>query len=1156
MLRVTPLYGAESHHPDSKLVGALPPNGTLVEYAGVRLLVNVGSGSGESLTDKVLEQVHHHNIDAILLSDSTMESLGGLPRHFAPSKQQSKKGETTASNKKKKIHIPPIYATYPTLQLGPMTLYDHHANISLDGGNPGYSLDDVDALFAPSESNVNSTSSEEQEDEDATAMDVDADEDMNGNVLGEHDDEEAMNAKKKAKNANRTYIRTLKYSQSILLAPKSKKRSTKAGASLQIKKQSNSNEPVTQQVPTLSITPHRSGHVIGGAYWVLQRLSDETTIVLCPSGAYNPSRELHLDSSSMSLHARAPDAMVIRPGGMGGGLLGSLYKGSPPVLQPQPWRTVQSSLLDQIMSVLRRNGNVLLPTDAAGRVLELLLLLDGYWRKQRLSSTYHLVWVGPMAHNVLAYVQSQLEWMNGTLGKQFDSGATGKGGGGGGNPFALSCVTVCSTTQEVEELERQGLPMVVVASGGGGGINGCDCGPARDWLVRWGEEQDNAIFFTDAQMCSLRSSHSSNGNVLGNAGMPGDNTKKSSSFAPNPAQQRDSANNKNSQRNLLLDNNKEDPSAAAGGAEGEAVQGSNLPVALNASDQSAAAQLLRAWCEAKTQHREMADEIAIDVLVPTRRRLEGEELAQFTHEEEEALRKRVAEEERVELLKEVELARGRLHLGEDDLAKQQKQQAHDDGAAGGDVGQGTSALVPRRRQSSQGAGSKQTTRRRKKFDSNLFLKYSKPLFMTFPDQEEAVGIGQDPVVAKFGIAESLGSSNNVLMDDYGIAVKADKFHDLVTGSDAAKYSTHGGGTGRLADDALFNRRGGGGLGAPGKSGATGGDGDEEKDSEMDETSMEIVDLSEGNGIIRGRSGRPPTKVYTVARKLEVLAEVSYVPLEGRVSARAGRQTVRALQPRQLVILGGATPPPSLTANNQVDGNGKDAASAVVTDDESNMRSAISKNGGSTAMGEAQLLADAVKELTMQDRKSIWIPNNCETVELSVGHSAYSVRLIDTPMSIGEELQNNAETTNANEQDSDDEDADEAAAGVQGDFNETKVGQYNVCALDCVATGQKVAADGSIVLAPRKRSKREETDHRRPAIMLSDGEVLLTDLRGEFLAQGMKAEYSTFTGYQQLLVNGRILIRKDLGSGHVAVEGPLCQDYFFARSVVCSQYTTI
>jgi len=44
--------------------------------------------------------------------------------------------------------LPPIYATFPTVKMGQMTLYDQHAAICMDGGRPNYSLQDVDDVFA------------------------------------------------------------------------------------------------------------------------------------------------------------------------------------------------------------------------------------------------------------------------------------------------------------------------------------------------------------------------------------------------------------------------------------------------------------------------------------------------------------------------------------------------------------------------------------------------------------------------------------------------------------------------------------------------------------------------------------------------------------------------------------------------------------------------------------------------------------------------------------------------------------------------------------------------------------------------------------------------------------------------------------------------
>ncbi len=191
----------------------------------------------------------------------------------------------------------------------------------------------------------------------------------------------------------------------------------------------------------------------------------------------------------------------------------------------------------------------------------------------------------------------------------------------------------------------------------------------------------------------------------------------------------------------------------------------------------------------------------------------------------------------------------------------------------------------------------------------------------------------------------------------------------------------------------------------------------------------------------------------------MLAEIAFIPLEGRVDARAARQSVRALQPRQVVILGGGNPEKESTEHH---------------------------HGRNVIEGEAKLLADTLQSLSLGERGLIFAPTNNETVELSVGHAAYSVRLIDTPYLTREEKAKLEE---------------EGLELPSVEPHEAKVGECTVSLMDCIATGQRVAVDGSIVLAPRRIPKSQQS-----AVMLSDGDVLLTDLRSEVIAQGMKAEY--------------------------------------------------
>ena len=112
-------------------------------------------------------------------------------------------------------------------------------------------------------------------------------------------------------------------------------------------------------------------------------------------------------------------------------------------------------------------------------------------------------------------------------------------------------------------------------------------------------------------------------------------------------------------------------------------------------------------------------------------------------------------------------------------------------------------------------------------------------------------------------------------------------------------------------------------------------------------------------------------------------------------------------------------------------------------------------------------------------------------------------------------------------------------------------------LNCVATGQKVALDGSIVLAPQLPSLLDEKT--KPSIYLSNGEILLTDLRTELIALGMKAEYSAHTGYSQLLINGKVVLKKEQNqdsAGRMHIEGPLCEDFYAVRSILSGQFVVL
>lgn len=1098
------------------------PTCTLVEYAGVRLLLNVGwdeslpgpsssasssfvpavaaatkASDGTSLNNKsntLLPNELPNNVDAILVCDSTLSSLGGLPFYFGACKSKTNRGNraprsllslttTTATSttsmteeevlRRHNNNNPPILATYPTLKMGQMSMYDNHASLSLDGHNPGYTLEDIDAVF--------STDS----------------------------------------------FSTLKYSQ-IFYLPNDNVggRGETQGSEVEdyiMEGSSTSGDGGTSRsstsarTPLVAVTPHLSGHVVGGCYWVLRRLSDDATVVLAPT--YHHAKEKHLAGSTLHKFGMNADALLTMPGGARG-LLGKLYFPPPaatpstntyllppssssatvaktqydyqkiikyntnkkPILSPPMGNRSESEIIDSLMAALRRDGNVLLPVDASGRVLELLLILDRHWEKQRLGGAYNLIWVSPMSPNTIEYARSQLEWMAPPLGAQFDSQR--------GHPYALKHVSICSSLSEMEHVIRNsnGNPTAVLASGAS-----MDHGPARDLLLKWGGNPDNLILITDSTRCTPRGDvwfhrhlrryqqHRCGGGGVGLM------------FGGNGDENLAAYNDSSGAIGIAIDDAMEG-TTTTDDKDGNEQQASLIGPALQPDSISAyttLSQLLYHWCVAKASGTEMPDEVVVDVHVPHRAPLKGSELQAFLAVEEREVRSRQAEMEEKAMMKEIELARGRLRLGAGDGEEVVVTKATGGGdTAGGQTTAGGALKAL--------AGGNTRPKKRSRFDQNLFIKFSKPVHMTFDICEEAVGIGQPDSVAKFGIIESLGT--DVVEDDYGIAVKADCFVDIVTGVDPSKFA--GKSSGRIGEDVM---RRGLGIGLDGKnplldSSAGGvvemGDNADGSNEEINEKMLEVADLSTGKGIIKGRNGRPPIKVSVIPRRLEVLAEIMYAPLEGRVDARAARQSVRALQPRHLVVIGGPR-----------------SNSLLLTEALRTTSSSVPSKGD-----------DGVAH----------IPKDGVTVHLSVGHASYKVRLVDTPYIAKEEMDLSEKEVKAVEP------------------YETKIGDCTVSLVDFVATGKKWAVDGSFVLAPRLHP----STLKQPNLMISTREVLLTDLRAEVTALGMKAEYGALSGYSQLIVNGKIVVRKDNSTGKLDVEGPLCNDFYTVRSIVKGQFVTV
>ncbi|CAN6171963.1 unnamed protein product [Urochloa humidicola] len=150
-------------------------------------------------------------------------------------------------------------------------------------------------------------------------------------------------------------------------------------------------------------------------------------------------------------------------------------------LNNQGYRKKQEQdFIDSLVKVLGTGGSVLLPVDTAGRVLELLLILDKYWGDRRLE--YPIYFLTNVSTSTVDYVKSFLEWMGDHIAKSFESNRA--------NAFLLKKVTLIINKEELEKLGD--APKVVLAS-----MASLEVGFSHDIFVEMASEARNLVLFTE-----------------------------------------------------------------------------------------------------------------------------------------------------------------------------------------------------------------------------------------------------------------------------------------------------------------------------------------------------------------------------------------------------------------------------------------------------------------------------------------------------------------------------------------------------------------------------------------------------------------------------------------------------------------------------------
>ncbi|KAL3683878.1 hypothetical protein R1sor_001900 [Riccia sorocarpa] len=234
---------------------------------------------------------------------------------------------------------------------------------------------------------------------------------------------------------------------------------TAFGNSVQLKY--SQHHPLQGKGEGITITPYAAGRLLGGTVW---KITVDTEDIIYAVD-FNHRKERHLNGTVLQ--------SFVRPAVLITDSYNALNNQS---LQKQR----DAEFLDIILRTLGAGGNVLLPVESAGRVLELVLYLDKCWANDKLS--YPMALLTNVSYSTLEFAKSLLEWMSDAIAKSFEHTRD--------NSFVLKYLRLCHTRKDLDDLPAG--PKVVFAS-----MASLEGGFARELFVEWATDPNNLVLFTE-----------------------------------------------------------------------------------------------------------------------------------------------------------------------------------------------------------------------------------------------------------------------------------------------------------------------------------------------------------------------------------------------------------------------------------------------------------------------------------------------------------------------------------------------------------------------------------------------------------------------------------------------------------------------------------
>lgn len=212
----------------------------------------------------------------------------------------------------------------------------------------------------------------------------------------------------------------------------------------------------------VTITPHRAGHMIGGTIWHIAK----ATASIVYAVHINHRKDRHLSPTTLANFSRPSHLLLSATNALAQASAGG---------EDQLMKTVRRSI--------KKGGNVLIPADTAGRIIELAVLLetacehDSTFREVRPQ----LIVLHTLATRTFDFARSMIEWSSDEFMAAFD--VTRK------NMFQLKNVRL---VQDVSNLDAIQSPAVVLASSAS-----LEIGPARTLFSKWAGDSRNTVILVD-----------------------------------------------------------------------------------------------------------------------------------------------------------------------------------------------------------------------------------------------------------------------------------------------------------------------------------------------------------------------------------------------------------------------------------------------------------------------------------------------------------------------------------------------------------------------------------------------------------------------------------------------------------------------------------